>query len=249
MAGPFKFESFQKDAIPDRCCPVCGRATLKLVVDSFKVSSTARVKRMLEVDGGYAPEDEEMVFSCLLMCSRNVCLQPVAVSGNGYYDQQYHAGEWDYVSCYHPCYFYPALILFTPCDDYPEKIKAQLIEISAQLPGHPQAAINALRTTLELVLDDFQVSRTDINNYYLSLDKRISRIPAPYLYVQDGFRAMKWLGNTGSHNLQPVSADDIEGACIMLDDYLQRIYKRPVNHSVTIAQLNQNHAPKSKKQP
>lgn len=57
---------------------------------------------------------------------------------------------------------------------------------------------------------------------------------------------MKWLGNTGSHSLLPVSDEDIEGACIMLDDFLLRIYRPPVDHRETIARLNQNHNPKLK---
>ncbi|MFD3249109.1 DUF4145 domain-containing protein [Rahnella aquatilis] len=250
MAGPFKFDFFQTDAIPDWSCPVCARATLELVPDSFKEKRTAKAHHEKAMHEGFGPEDDESVFSCLLRCNNKNCLEPVAVSGNGYGERQYHdrsGYDWDYVSIYKPRCFYPALSLFTPCDDYPEKIKAQLIEISAQLPGHPQAAVNALRTTLEIVLDDFKVPRQEKGGY-LSLHNRISRIPAPYQYVEAGFRAMKWLGNTGSHNLQPVSPDDIEGACIMLDDYLLRIYQRPADHSATIAQLTQNHNPKFKKQ-
>ena len=107
--------------------------------------------------------------------------------------------------------------------------------------------MNALRTTLEIVLDDFQVARRE--KRYLSLETRISLIPEPYLYVQNGFLAMKWLGNTGSHNLQPIAADDIDSACKMLDDLLLRIYQRPADHSAAIAQLTQNHNPNFKKQP
>ncbi|MGK3125937.1 DUF4145 domain-containing protein [Candidatus Pantoea formicae] len=111
------------------------------------------------------------------------------------------------------------------------------------MPGHSQAAVNALQTTLEIVLDHFKIPREQ-NNHFISLDKRISLLPEPHRYVEAGFRAMKWLGNTGSHNLREVSDADIEGACIMLNDFLLQIFRQPTDHSETIARLNKNHGPK-----
>ncbi|CAB5630476.1 Uncharacterised protein [Serratia marcescens] len=245
MAGPFKFKYFTKNSIPDWCCPACGKPTLVLIPEYFHTQTTSSARHQYEVDPGFCPEDDEEVFSCLLRCSQRSCLQPVSVSGVGYYEREYENSyglEYNYIAIYYPKYFYPPLTLFTHCESYPEKIKSQLKEISAQLPGHRQAAINALRTTLEIVLDYFEVPR-EAKNRYLSLDKRISLIPAPYKYVESGFRAMKWLGNTGSHNLKEVLDEDIEGACLMLDDFLLRIFSKPTDHSETISQLNKNYAP------
>jgi hypothetical protein len=243
MTGPFKFGFFTKDSIPDWRCPSCARATLELVPESFKIHRTSRARDQYGKDEGFCPEDDENVFSCLLLCSQKNCQQPVAVSGDGYYEREWVRSDFEYVSVYRPRHFYPPLALFTPCDSYPDKIKAQLLELSAQLPGHPQAAINALRTTLEIVLDSFGIPR-EKNGRYLSLNIRISHIPTTYQYVEAGFRAMKWLGNTGSHNLRQVSDEDIEGACIMLDDFLLRIYRPLVDHSATIARLTENHDPR-----
>ncbi|WP_323175995.1 DUF4145 domain-containing protein [Pantoea ananatis] len=248
MTNPFKFKFFSKNSIPDWYCPACGRPTLELVPNSFHSERTSSARHHYEADEGFCPEEDEDVFSCLLRCSQRNCLQPVAVSGDGYYERDYensYDGDYNYVATYRPRHFYPPLVLFTPCDNYPEKIKSQLKEISAQLPGHRQAAINALRTTLESVLDHFKIPREQ-NNRYLSLERRISMIPDPFRYVEAGFRAMKWLGNTGSHNLREVSDDDIEGACVMLNDFLLQIFRKPNDHSETIARLNKNHGPKTR---
>ncbi|MEG1690736.1 MULTISPECIES: DUF4145 domain-containing protein [Citrobacter] len=246
MSGPFKFDFFTKNSIPDWPCPACARATLELIPESFNARRTARAINEHAKREDFGPDDDEMVFSCQLRCNQKNCLQPVAVSGDGYYEQDWSqtTSSYDliYEPVYRPRYFYPPLNLFTRCEAYPEQINIQLRELSAQLPGHPQAAINALRTTLEIVLDSFKIPRT-ANGRYLSLDRRISCIPEPFKYVEAGFRAMKWLGNTGSHNLRPVSSEDIEGACIMLDDFLLRIYRPQIDHSVTIARLIKNHDP------
>ncbi len=246
MAGPFKFSYFTRNSIPDWCCPDCSRATLEIIPDSLKTHQTARARRQWGVDDNMGPEEDENVFSCLLICTHKSCQQTVIVSGDGYYEHDWSEDNLStYSQIFRPRYFHPPLSLFTRCDTYPEKIKSQLLELSAQLPGHPQAAINVIRTTLEIVLDSFDIPRNK-NGRYLSLDKRISLIQEPYKYIEAGFRAMKWLGNTGSHNLRPVSDEDIEGACNMLDDFLLRIYTPVTDHSETISRLNKNHAPVDK---
>ncbi|HEK0674096.1 TPA: DUF4145 domain-containing protein [Proteus mirabilis] len=247
MLGSFTFNFFTVDSLPDWRCPACARQTLEFVPDSLKTGSTARARHYAN-DPDFSPDDDETIFTCLLQCNQKNCQQLVVVSGDGYYEREYDgysSYDFHYISIYRPRYFYPPIHLFTPCDSYPEKIKEQLLELSAQLPGHPQAAINTLRTTLEIILDDFKIPR-DKNEHYLSLDKRISLIPLEYKYMENGFRALKWLGNTGSHNLKKVSNEDIEGACIMLDDFLLKIYSLPIDHRATIARLTENHNPRAK---
>jgi hypothetical protein len=248
MFSRFIFDFFSKNSIPDWQCPSCGRATLELVKDSFTTFRTAAAQHHYDVDDGLSPEDDENVFTCLLVCRQRNCRQPVSLTGDGYYEEDYSGRSLTYASVYRPRYFYPPLTLFTPCDDYPDKIKVQLKELSAQLPGHPNAAINALRTTLEIVLDYFNIPRTDKDGRYLSLSKRISFIREPNEYIKRGFTAMKWLGNTGSHNLQDISKEDIASACFMLDDFLLLIFRKPNDHEATIARLIENHDPSSKDQ-
>ena len=119
MAGPFKFDFFTKNSIPDWCCPACGRPTLELIPDSFHAKRTSYAQHQYEADEGFCPEDDEDVFSCLLRCSQRNCLQPVSVSGDGYHDREYensYNGEFNYIAIYRPRYFYPPLSLFTPCE-------------------------------------------------------------------------------------------------------------------------------------
>jgi hypothetical protein len=91
-------------------------------------------------------------------------------------------------------------------------------------------------------MDYFKIPRNNKRSY-ISLEKRINLIPEEYYSLKDGFYAMKWLGNTGSHNLRTVDKEDIDAACYMLDDFLQRIFKSEENHSETIERLNRNHNP------
>lgn len=247
MSGRFIFAPFSKDEIPDWLCPNCYKATLKVVPESFITGTTARAHKYHERED-YWQGNDEFIFTLMLKCSQKNCTQPVSVFGVGEYQQQYineRSGEWDWFKIYIPKGFYPPIPVFTPCDQYPDKIKEQLQEISAQLPGHPQAAINALRTTLEMIMDYFKIPRNN-KGRYVSLEKRINQIPEVYHSLKDGFYAMKWLGNTGSHNLKPVDKEDVDAACYMLDDFLQRIFRNEKTHSETIDLLNRNHNPNLK---
>lgn len=245
MSGRFVFAPFSKDELPDWLCPNCYKATLKIVPESFITGITTRAHKYHEREG-YCKDNDEFIFNLMLKCSQKNCLQPVAVFGVGEYQQQYidkSRSEWDWFKVYTPKGFYPPIPVFTPCEQYPDNIKDQLQEVSAQLPGHPQAAINALRTTLEMIMDHFKIPRKN-KEYYLPLEKRINLIPEEYHSLKDGFYAMKWLGNTGSHNLRLVDKEDIDAACHMLDDFLQRIFKVEQNHVETIERLNRNHNPR-----
>lgn len=147
MTGPFRFAFFQTDSIPDWHCPACSRAPLELVSESFTIRQTARARKHQAKDEGFSPDEDENIFNCLLRCTQKNCMQPVAVSGDGYYEQEWSGSPshgWEYVAIFRPRYFYPPLTLFTPCDAYPPQIKSQLLELSAQLPGHRQAAVNDL---------------------------------------------------------------------------------------------------------
>jgi hypothetical protein len=248
MSGRFIFNSFYKDDYPYWVCPNCHKTTLKIIPDSIVKGITPEAHKYHEREG-YRNENDEFIFSLMLKCSQSNCIQPVAVIGVGGYEQQYIdrlSGEWDWFEFYRPKSFYPPIPAFTPCEQYPDKIKEQLQEISAHLPGHPQAAINALRTTLEIIMDYFEIPRDD-KGRYVSLDKRIKEIPENYSSLREGFEALKWLGNTGSHNLKPVDEKDIDGACHMLDDFLQRIFRGEVSHTETIERLNRNHNPTLRK--
>lgn len=247
MPGPFVFPAFSKDDIPDWLCPNCYRATLKLVPESFKTGHTPQAQNYHKRDG-YWPGNDEVIFSCMLACSQKNCEQSVALFGIGEYQQEYidgTGGETDWFAYYVPRGFFPPLTLFTPCEQYPLKIKEQLQELSAQLPGHPQAAINALRTALEMIMDHFDIPRED-KGKFIPLGDRIKKIPGKFQNLKDGFDALKWLGNTGSHNTKYVDKKDIESACNMLDDFLLRIFKPENNHLETIERLNRNHNPKLK---
>ncbi|HHK8074307.1 TPA: DUF4145 domain-containing protein [Serratia marcescens] len=247
MPGPFLFPPFSKDDLPSWLCPNCYRATLKLVPESFKIGRTPRAHKSHSVEG-YWQGNDEFIFSCILKCSQKNCEQPVAVFGVGDYQQQWingMGGEWEWFDCYIPRSFYPPLPLFTSCEQYPKQIKEQLQELSAQLPGHPQAAINALRTALEMIMDHFDIPRVD-KGRYISLDSRINKIPSKYQNLKEGFLAMKWMGNTGSHNLKPVDNVDIDAACYMLDDFLLRIFRPENDHLETIVRLNKNYNPRLK---
>ena len=148
MAGPYPYDTFLQDNIPDWCCPACMNASLEMVPDSF-VSQLSAFSRENRREQWYEAEHETYVFSCMLQCSRRTCLESVAVSGSGQgvVDKDVSTGESDFYILYQAKSFVPPLPVFTIPRKCPEEIRRQLNMVSALLPLSENSAVNAMRIT------------------------------------------------------------------------------------------------------
>uniref|UniRef100_UPI0039AF0FA4 DUF4145 domain-containing protein n=2 Tax=Serratia TaxID=613 RepID=UPI0039AF0FA4 len=146
--------------------------------------------------------------------------------------------------------FYPPLPIFTPPENCPDDICVQLKEISALLAAHPSAAVNTMRTVLEMLLDGLgvprEMPRDGKSPLSLTLHKRIDDYPAILGGYSDAFMALKWLGNRGSHTDEPIKQSHIEGACTVLDELIQQLYPQQSNVPTIVAELNNAYAPRTR---
>lgn len=249
MAGPFHFNLFTKENIPQWRCPECLNETLELIQDSFIEHKSAATSKSIHEDW-FEPGFYRGVFSGMLRCSRKDCLEMVSMHGESEYEE-----NWDEQMCDHSYDlvlkvkdFFPALPLFTPIEKCPQDISEQLQKLSALLPGYPSAAVNTLRILLEMLMDELGVIRIYVvgkkkTRKEYSLNQRINNYDGPHQEMKDGFLAMKWLGNSGSHRSQHVSDKDIETACFILDDFLQQIFRSSRDHSAAIMLLSKKYDP------
>ncbi|WP_367165978.1 DUF4145 domain-containing protein [Kosakonia cowanii] len=248
MSIPLLYEAFTQDMIPHWRCPACLNETLEIVPGSFFREETSET--MLGKNEDWFEHDHyETVFSCLLRCSRKACLEPVAITGNGWVDRDvdYDTETVDYVERFRATTFHPPLPLFIPPADCPDDVQRQLKEISALLAAHPSAAINTMRTVLEMLLDKLkvprEVARTGRDPFVLTLHRRIDDHPAILGGYSAAFMALKWLGNTGSHSDRRIRRSHIEGACAVLDDLIQQIYRPESAVPGIVATLSKTYAP------
>ncbi|AGP47092.1 DUF4145 domain-containing protein [Serratia plymuthica] len=252
MSGASLYTMFLEDKIPHWRCPGCLNETLEIVPGSFHKEATSKTTQH-QTAVWFEPEEHyTMVFSCLLRCSRKVCQEAVAITGEGWVENDFNEAneEYEYIELFRAKYFYPPLPIFILPENCPEPICRQLNEISALLAAHPSAAVNTMRTALEMLLDELgvprEIARVGKSSVILTLHKRIDDYPAIIGGYSAAFMALKWLGNRGSHTDEPIKQSHIVGACTVLDDLIQQIYPQKSNVPTIVAELNQAYAPPAK---
>lgn len=252
MSGPSLYTTFLEDKIPHWLCPGCLNETLEIIPGSFHKEANSDTSQHLTEEGFELDFHYRMVFSCLLRCSRKVCLEAVAINGEGWLelDINEEKGQQEYYQVYRARSFYPPLPIFTPPEHCPEDICGQLKEISALLAAHPSAAVNTMRTVLEMLLDGLgvprEIERISKKPLVLTLHKRIDDYSAILGGYSDAFMALKWLGNRGSHTDEPIKQSHIEGACTVLDELIQQLYPQKSNVPTIVAELSKAYAPRTK---
>lgn len=252
MSGASLFASFTQDRCPSWTCPGCMKETLRIVPGSFfyrRTAETLAYEKDLWFDFYYVG----YVFSCLLECELAGCSDPVAVTGKGWLteDNSYdHRSQTvtESIPYFEAQTFYPPLPLFIPPDGCPKSVIDELNEISALLNAHPSAATNAIRRLLETLLDEMtvprEIPREGKSPVKLKLHDRIERYPDILGEHQRGVMALKYLGNTGSHENKEIERQSLDDACQILENIIRQLYQSKPDLIRQIERLERDHKPK-----
>lgn len=249
MPGPYPYVGFTHDNLPHWCCPACLNASLELVPGSFieRPSAFSLLNRGAD---WYDVEHEESVFACMLKCSRRSCGESVAVSGTGRGDIEPDDRQENmtYYTLFRAKSFVPPLPVFSIPVACPDDIAEQLRNIAALLPVSGGAAVNAIRITLEMLLDSQEVPRKTEgeNPQRIGLARRIELNRDKLGSSYDAFHALKDFGNHGSHTDGPIRRSDIEGACQVLDDLIRRLYGAEADYTKIVIRLASRYGKKPK---
>lgn len=184
-------------------CGRCKKGHLVPVADSFELVEPAFSK---DAHGHEAwdPDWIEYRFSFRCECSFKPCSDVAFVSGSGFVDQRYNwNGEPEYYNGFKICSFFPAPYLFAIPDVLPEQVLEALERSFALYWVDTSAAANALRASLEFVLDELRIPRSqkrrDGSDYRLVLQQRIEAAEKQKPDMKELFLALKDVGNLGSH--------------------------------------------------
>lgn len=245
MPGAFPNVFFTEDNIPDWYCPACLNASLEVVPGSFLTHLSSFSLQNRDKDW-YDVDHEEFVFTCMLQCSRRSCKESVAVSGTGRAEQDHDERMelLQYYNSYKAKSFVPPLPVFNVPENCPEDIVQQLKMVSALLPISGAATVNAMRITLEMLLDEQGVPNKTAD--YIPLAHRIEQNKDKLGKHYDAFHALKDFGNHGSHTNGRIRRSDIEGACQVLDHLIRQLYAKEEDHSAIVATLRSRYAKKPK---
>lgn len=215
--------------LPPWECPTCGKGHLVAIKDKGAVEETGPSKQARAQHEEWEPEWTEERFTQLLKCNFANCGEVVSVSGNtSIVEDQYadNHGDWqqDYVRHYEVQSLLPAPLPIRPIAKTPETVKGPLRMAGQLLWQSPEAAANHVRQAVEHLMDHQKVKKlVKAGGKKLTLHARLLEFEK-----KDGrngpiLRAIKWIGNDGSHK-GGVSRDEVLDAFDMMELALTNLF-------------------------
>lgn len=236
-------------------CPACSKGTLALVPKSLTYKETVASKRA-QHDEGWTPEEVTYAFTAWVKCNHQPCSQEAVVSGVGgaelsHYLDSEGEPDVDITDYFAPRFCFPMPDIFEIPKKCPREIKRELCAAFALFWSDPAATANRVRVALERLMDHLSIPRRrrETNGRFsdLSLHQRIDLFEKDNPAIGGQIMALKWLGNTGSHEGQ-VTRNDILDAFEILEHVLgELIEQRTAKVAALAKQLMKKHAPRRKK--
>lgn len=239
-------QSFGEHALPEWLCPVCHKGHTQLVPKSLRFEENVESRRQHD-DEGWDPDWIEYTFTAWGQCSYARCKQLFSIAGTGGVGQySTEDGDEETYSYFSPKYCNPMPDLIAMPPKCPETVRNALRTAFALYWNNHEACSNRIRVALELLMDHLQVPRkrkTKAGKFSdLTLHSRLEVLSQRPSDVGPQLMALKWLGNTGSHDGQ-VSRDDLLDAFEILEHTLQElIEQRSARVAALAAQLTRKHA-------
>ena len=198
-------------------CPTCRKGTLELgKVQHYLDANSVAAVAVFEHTG---PEELSGTFTVSAVCLNHRCKQSVVLAGDWRtvfdYDDDY--SRMRYIDEFKLRYVNPALtILSIPEGTPPGTVQA--IESAAALVWiNPNAAANQLRQSLELLLTTRAIKVGP------TLHDRIIMFRKTEPEVADALMAVKWIGNSGSHD-SALSVEEVLTGAKILELALRNLY-------------------------
>jgi Domain of unknown function (DUF4145) len=224
-------EKFTRGGWPDMLCPSCSRGALTPAgEDAIRLVESAE-SRAAQDHSDWEPEWTNGHFQGELRCNRAGCRDSVLAVGR-YSTVQDDNGEWSYEPAFRPMYFLPALLLIISDGRFPNSVVDMANEASAVLWTDPSSAANRVRSAVEQLLTLQKVPRSIITKNHkrqsLKLHDRITRFEkrqTKHAAAAELLKAVKWIGNDGSHG-SGLTACQVIDAAELLERALSLIYDK-----------------------
>lgn len=238
-------------------CPECGDGTVTLDRELMSIKDPQSEELLIRINARLEGESE-LTGACSgkLICRNPQCGRTLLVSGDWAYDVNVdNDGRQSWIDYIRVRYISPPLPLFTPPAKTPEKVAAAIHAASELLWISPSAAANQLRQAIEELLTVKGINRTYITKNhrkkrYTTHDRiGMFRTADPAnKEVADTLEAVKWIGNSGSHETGLTIAEVLEGADL-LEHALIELYDTTKSlRRARIKQINRSkHIPRPKK--
>jgi Domain of unknown function (DUF4145) len=216
-------------------CNVCGKGNLTLVKDSLIFKETIHSARSHNHEG-FDFDWIEYIFTAWAQCPS--CKQEFAIAGTGGVAPQYVSeNDWEYEAYFIPKICNPMPNIFKLPAKCPDDIKNELYAAFAIFWSNRAACAGRLRVALECLMNHIGVPkrRKGVNGKFsdLTLHARIEAFANKEPTIGPQLMALKWIGNTGSHDSH-ISANDLLDSFEIMEHALAEIIG---GHSARVADL------------
>ena len=238
-------QKITKNEAPPYPCPQCGKGILVLEKQTLVTHETVASIRA-QPDQGWDPDSITYTFSCWLKCAAPRCQGFVAVVGTGGLEAEWdeeHGTIWE--DYFRPKSVEPMPEVFPIADDCPSQVAVELRASFRALWSDQGAGASRLRVAVEHLLDEVGVGhrrRTKSGYEALNLHQRIEALSKAQPEVAASLMAIKWLGDTGSHESLVSLTDLLKGYEIM-EHAMDTLLGQKAKRAATLARdLSQRHA-------
>ena len=220
-----------KDTSPPWICPICKTGNLKGNKETLKIEQTLDTKKARRIHNYEKDGVTSFRFAGFMHCQNNLCNERIAIAGKGLLHSVLRNEPvsihymHDRISVYIPQYFEPPLDIFQIPDTCPSSVRAQIIRSFSHYFSDLHACANAIRASLELIMDDKGIERTDKRNKLIFLGSRIKKFCTDNPQFDVYIEAVKWIGNAGSH-FDILTKEEILDGYELLEFIIFELYER-----------------------
>ena len=235
---------------PPLPCPTCGKGVFSLVPKSLVYQDTAN-SRFARLDEDSSFHDITYRFTARLKCGHSFCGDEAVLVGLGGVEEQQTEEGWEETKYFSPKFCLPMPDLISIPQKCPPPVASELRAGFALYWSDPAAAANCLRAAVERIMDHFRIPRRQKNTkrklYELHLHKRLELFKNAYEETAKRLIAVKWFGNTGSHE-RNISRDEVLDALDLLEDSLIELFEQRSRRLTGLTRnLMKKHAPQRSK--
>lgn len=172
-------------------CSKCSDGVLTFLPEEFHKHETIESIREKN-DECWEPEWIEYIFSGSLICQN--CSEHYFVTGTGTVEEQWDQEEGAiHYDVYYPKFFIPTINVFKIPVNTPKEISEIITSSFAIAWCDFSGSGNKLRVALELIVSEL------VPNSDQTLGNKINAISSDKSDIREMIKAIKWLGNQGSH--------------------------------------------------
>lgn len=226
-------------------CPICRDGITVLVQESLVSHETAESARAHGHED-WDPDWIEYAFTAWAECSHASCKQRFAIAGFGGVDPELGPdGELQWEDYFVPKICYPMPDMIALPARCPDEVAKELRAAFATFWSHRAACAGRIRVATECLMNHLGVPKRKKNKAGkysdLNLHARIDTFAKSAPIVGSQLMALKWLGNSGSHESE-IAKDDLLDAFEILEHALGEIVdQRSIKVAALAKKLTRKH--------